>query len=236
VIGRFLLTFILLAGAAAIPGCALGDPFVDGPPRLRLTTSFGDILIELDPDLAPNTVANVRQYAEDGFYDGTIFHRVVPAFVIQGGGFEPGLVPKETRPPIANESLNGLKNVRGAVAMARADDPDSATSSFFINLVDNPTLDGTLTSAGYAVFGRVIEGMDVVDQIAQVPTEIREGIDGVPVTDVLVERAVIEPGPEVLSPTWQAYSDNVEYQGAVLLRDTAVNVLGYFLSRQLTSN
>jgi cyclophilin family peptidyl-prolyl cis-trans isomerase len=124
---------------------------------------------------------------DDGFYDGTIFHRVIPDFVVQGGGFEPGLVEKDTRDMIVNEATNGLKNTRGSIAMARRNEPDSATSQFYFNVADNTSLDYTSTSPGYTVFGWVIRGMSVVDQIATVQTESRDGFDDVPVEDVLIE-------------------------------------------------
>jgi len=177
----------------ADPNFAIGpqpDAGSDDPtPRVRLVTSLGTIVLELDREAAPITVSNFLRYVADGFYDGTIFHRVIADFVVQGGGFEPGLVEKNTRPPIINEAANGLKNLRGTVAMARTTDPDSATSQFFINLVDNENLDYTATNAGYCVFGRVIEGLDVVDEIGLVETETREGFSDVPVEDVLLERA-----------------------------------------------
>lgn len=158
------------------------DPF----PQVRIKTSKGTILVELDRDAAPLTVNNFLRYVDDGFYNETIFHRVIPEFVIQGGGYTSDLVLKETRPAILNESDNGLRNLRGTIAMARTNDPDSATSQFFINLVDNPTLDATDGANGYAVFGRVIEGIDVVDDIAEVETGTRGGLSDVPVNDILI--------------------------------------------------
>ena len=142
-------------------------------PKVTLTTNLGDIVLELDSEQAPNTVDNFLQYVRDGFFDGTIFHRVVPGFVIQGGGFSADFERKQTRAPIQNEADNGLKNLRGTISMARTRDPHSATSQFFISLVDNAMLDHTEPSSrgwGYAVFGKVVEGMDVVDQIGQLPT------------------------------------------------------------------
>lgn len=141
--------------------------------QLRLETSHGPIMVELFDARAPATVENFVDYAEAGFFDGTIFHRVIPGFVIQGGGFTAEFERKETRAPITNEAGNGLKNTRGTLSMARTADPDSATSQFFINLADNPSLDrrdDTPRGAGYAVFGRVIEGMETVDRIADIPT------------------------------------------------------------------
>lgn len=161
------------------------DPY----PQVRLTTGKGDITIELDRIKAPLTVNNFLRYVDDGFYDGTIFHRVIPDFIIQGGGYEPGLEKKEPRSPITSEAASGLKNERGTIAMARRSDPDSATSQFYINLVDNPSLDYEPGgSAGYAAFGRVVQGMAAVDLIANVATESRDGMDDVPVIDVLLVR------------------------------------------------
>ncbi len=167
----------------------------DPHPRVRLRTSLGTIVLELDRVNAPLTVNNFLRYVDDGFYDGTIFHRVIPEFMVQGGGFEPGLIEKETRDPIKNESDNGLENERGTVAMARLNDPDSATAQFFINLVDNESLDATSGANGYAVFGRVVQGMDVVDRMAEVETESRDTPSGgrsynVPVDDIVLMNAL----------------------------------------------
>jgi peptidyl-prolyl cis-trans isomerase B (cyclophilin B) len=159
-------------------------------PHVLLHTSMGDITLELDRTKAPITVNNFLQYVKDGFYDGTVFHRVIPDYIIQGGGFEPGLVEKETRDPITSESNNGLSNTRGTIAMARTSDPNSATSQFFINVKDNVGLDyKSATSPGYAVFGTVTSGLDVVDAIAAVETESRGGMQDVPVEDVLLIEA-----------------------------------------------
>jgi peptidyl-prolyl cis-trans isomerase A (cyclophilin A) len=152
-----------------------------------LSTTKGDIRIELHTDAAPETVRNFLQYVDDGFYDGTIFHRVVPGFVIQGGGFIADMRQKPTRPPIANEAANGLKNTRGALSMARTQDINSATSQFFINLKDNDVLDHGTRDYGYAVFATVVEGMDVVDEIAAVATDSRGGHKGVPKDPIVIE-------------------------------------------------
>jgi cyclophilin family peptidyl-prolyl cis-trans isomerase len=156
-----------------------------------IETSKGRIVIELYPDKAPGTVANFLAYADDGFYNGTIFHRVIPGFMIQGGGMTPGLVPKATRPPIRNEAAKGLSNQRGTVAMARTNDPHSATSQFFINVVDNAKLDYPAFGGGYCAFGRVLEGMSVVDAIAAAPTtterdERGRAFQNVPVEDIVI--------------------------------------------------
>lgn len=157
--------------------------------RVRFSTTLGNFTIELDADNAPISVANFLQYVDDDFYNGTIFHRVIPGFVVQGGGFLPGLVEKDTRDPIVNEGDNGLKNDRVTVAMARTTDPDSATSQFYVNLVDNESLNPSSGSAGYAVFGRVVEGMSVIDRIATVDTTTRNGFNNVPV-DVITINSV----------------------------------------------
>ena len=161
-------------------------------PTVLLETSSGDILIELFPDKAPQTVANFLQYVDDGFYENTIFHRVIPAFMIQGGGMGARMDEKDTREPVQNEADNGLKNERGTLAMARTRDPHSATAQFFINLVDNDFLDHsqpTLDGWGYCVFGKVTEGMDVVDKIAKVKTKSMGMHENVPVDMVLITGA-----------------------------------------------
>jgi cyclophilin family peptidyl-prolyl cis-trans isomerase len=141
------------------------------PPSVIVETSMGDFKIELDPVSAPETVQNFLGYVDDKFYDGTIFHRVISNFMIQGGGFEPGLKEKPTKAPIKNEAANGLSNLRGTIAMARTNNPNSATAQFYINLVDNSqALDPRAGSAGYCVFGHVVDGMDVVDKIRRVET------------------------------------------------------------------
>ena len=161
---------------------------------IRFITNHGNIDIELDFDKAPATAANFQQYAKDGFYNGTIFHRVIPGFMIQGGGLESGRKEKDTREPIANEADNGLKNARGTIAMARTSDPHSASAQFFINLVDNHFLNHTSkTNAGwgYAVFGKVVAGMDIVDKIATVKTG-RSGMHrDVPLEEVVIEKTEI---------------------------------------------
>jgi cyclophilin family peptidyl-prolyl cis-trans isomerase len=153
-------------------------------------TSLGTVKIELFQDKAPATVKNFLAYADKGFYDGTLFHRVMSGFMIQGGGFEPGMNKKATDPPVKNEAGNGLSNERGTVAMARTDDVDSATAQFFINHVDNAKLDhkdNTPFGFGYCVFGKVTEGMDVVDKIAAVATTTKGMFENVPVEDVLIK-------------------------------------------------
>jgi peptidyl-prolyl cis-trans isomerase A (cyclophilin A) len=161
-------------------------------PRVLLATSLGDITIQLEPEKAPKTVANFLEYVKSGHYDGTVFHRVMDGFMIQGGGFTPDMAQKPTRAPIPLESKNGLKNERGTVAMARTAVPDSATSQFFINVVDNARLDYPNPDGnGYAVFGKVVAGMDVVDKIRKVETGSKGGHQNVPVTPVLIRSATI---------------------------------------------
>lgn len=154
--------------------------------RVLIETSLGEITVELNAEAAPITVDNFLRYVDEGFYTDTIWHRVIPGFVIQGGGFTTDLMQKTTHDPIALESANGLSNLRGTIAMARTGEPNSATSQFFINLVDNLTLDRSATNDGYAVFGRVVDGLSVVDAIAAVPTQTESGFQDVPVTDVLI--------------------------------------------------
>ena len=161
-------------------------------PKVKFSTNKGDILIELYCDKAPLTTENFIQYVKDGFYDGTIFHRVIPGFMIQGGGFESGMNQKTTRANIQNEANNGVKNSRATLSMARTPDPHSASSQFFINLVDNAFLDFKSESSqgwGYAVFAEVVEGMDVVDAIAGVSTGSNSGHQDVPTEDVIVTSA-----------------------------------------------
>lgn len=167
-------------------------------PLIRMTTSLGVIELELYPDKAPKTVANFLEYAKAGFYNGTIFHRVIPGFMIQGGGFEPGMKLKPTRAPIDNEANNGLKNDAGTIAMARTGNPHSASSQFFINTVDNSALNHTdKTSSmawGYAVFGKVTKGMDVVKQIEAVETGNLGSFQDVPKQDVVIQKVEVLRG------------------------------------------
>jgi len=164
---------------------------------IKLTTSAGVITLEMFADKAPKTVENFEQYVRDGFYDGTIFHRVINNFMIQGGGFEPGMVQKETRDVIENEADNGVGNENGTVAMARTSDPHSASAQFFINVKDNDFLNHsspTPNGWGYCVFGKVVDGMDVIDEIKTVATTMRGGHQDVPAEDVIIEKAEIVEG------------------------------------------
>jgi peptidyl-prolyl cis-trans isomerase B (cyclophilin B) len=160
---------------------------------IKLTTNHGTITLELDAEKAPNTVANFIAHVQAGQYDNTIFHRVIPGFMVQGGGFEPGMQQKPVGAPIENEANNGLKNDNYTVAMARTSDPHSATAQFFINVADNDFLNyGTCQDGwGYCVFGRVVEGKDVVDKIKAVPTRTVSFHQNVPTDDVVIERAEV---------------------------------------------
>lgn len=159
---------------------------------ITLKTNHGDIVIELEQEKAPITSENFIQYVKDGFYNGTIFHRVINNFMIQGGGFEAGMIEKSTRAPIQNEAKNGLSNMTGTIAMARTMDPHSASAQFFINVSDNKFLDYPGQDGwGYCVFGKVIEGMEVIDKMKMVDTTMRAGHQDVPVDDLVIEEAVI---------------------------------------------
>jgi cyclophilin family peptidyl-prolyl cis-trans isomerase len=182
---RLLFGFAALA-SFSIPACTPSAP----NPVVKIETSMGDIKVELYQDKAPITVKNFLRYVDEKHYDGTIFHRVIADFMIQGGGFEPGLESeKSTHPAIENESSNGLSNERGTIAMARTNAPNSATAQFFINVKNNPPLDraNARDKVGYAVFGKVIDGMGVVDKIRDVPTHSVGPHDDVPVEDVVIK-------------------------------------------------
>jgi peptidyl-prolyl cis-trans isomerase A (cyclophilin A) len=179
---RWLITLLLAAG---VSHAALAQ-------KVKLATSMGNVVIQLDADKAPKTVANFVQYVKDGHYDGTIFHRVIDNFMIQGGGMKPDMSEKTTRAPIALESRNGLANVRGTVAMARTMVPDSATSQFFINVKDNAMLNAPNPDGyGYAVFGKVVEGTAVVDKIKAVATGNKGGHQNVPTTPITINSATV---------------------------------------------
>ena len=161
---------------------------------VKLHTNFGEITLELDAEKAPITVANFLQYVESGFYSNTIFHRVIDGFMIQGGGFEPGMSQKSTKAAIKNEADNGLKNKKYSIAMARTPNPDSASSQFFINVADNDFLNFTAPTSqgwGYCVFGKVTAGNEIVDKITQVKTGSRNGHQDVPLENVVIERAEV---------------------------------------------
>ncbi len=177
---RRKLAFLLAAGVIA-------SAAVNAAPLIEMQTTAGTIVVELDREKAPLTVGNFLLYANDGFYNGTVFHRVMDGFMIQGGGFTKDLSEKPTRSSIQNEAKNGLKNLRGTIAMARRPDPHSATAQFFINHQDNAALDYPSRDGwGYAVFGKVVRGMDVVDKIAKVPTGNRGAFQNVPLEPVVI--------------------------------------------------
>lgn len=176
----------------ALFACTVLSSLAFAAPSVELQTSQGKIVIELDSGKAPRTVDNFLQYARDGFYNGTIFHRVIEGFMIQGGGFTPDMRQKTPNKPIENEAKNGLKNERGTLAMARTGDPHSATAQFFINHKSNPSLDYPSRDGwGYAVFGKVTQGMDVVDKIARTPTGNRNMYQDVPIEPIIIQSVKI---------------------------------------------
>lgn len=184
----------VLFASVFFASAAMAAPANTDNPRVRLDTSMGAIVLELYPDKAPKTVANFLDYVRAGHYDGTIFHRVIKGFMIQGGGFTPRMEEKPTRDPVPNEADNGLENRTGTIAMARTSDPDSATAQFFINTADNDFLDfksKTRRGWGYTVFGRVVDGMDVVRRIESVPTRRVGPFENVPQKDVVIEHAEV---------------------------------------------
>ncbi|HEU4858143.1 MAG TPA: peptidylprolyl isomerase [Rhodanobacteraceae bacterium] len=212
-----LATLVLCAtaaGAQTAPppasAASTGNAAAPAHPQVEIKTSQGDFVIELFPDKAPKTVANFLQYVKQGFYDGTVFHRVIPGYLIQGGLYTRELKPKRTLPPIPDEANNGLSNLRGTVAAARGPDPDSATAQFFVNVVDNPRLDYVGNQSGwtwgFAVFGKVVKGMDVVDKIDNLPTGPQGPFIGdVPRPLVVIESAKLigeaaHPTAEPVSP------------------------------------
>jgi peptidyl-prolyl cis-trans isomerase B (cyclophilin B) len=196
VLMRLFLKVIKFVTLLAVFNIALAQQGGSMPATtVLIKTNKGDITVKLDGDKAPITVENFLAYTKEGFYDGTIFHRVIPGFMIQGGGFDKNFDQKKTKAPIKNEAANGLKNKRGTLAMARTSDPNSATGQFFINLTDNDFLNYTSATPqgyGYAVFGEVTEGMDVVDAIAKVQTANRNGHQNVPVEEVVIESVTVK--------------------------------------------
>jgi peptidyl-prolyl cis-trans isomerase A (cyclophilin A) len=181
-----MLKKIALSAAAVL---FAGNLMAAPAPHVVLTTSFGDVEIELNQDKAPLSTQNFLKYVDSSFYNNTIFHRVIPGFMAQGGGFTAQMVQKPTNDPIKNEADNGLHNVRGTVAMARTSDVNSATSQFFINVKDNAMLDHGARDYGYAVFGTVVKGMDVVDQIVNSPAGNKNGMQNVPLDPILIKTA-----------------------------------------------
>jgi len=203
-IGTRLPVTRLMSRAAAAAATAAASLLLCGAahaadPQVALKTSMGEIVLELDQEKAPITVANFLQYAKSGFYKGTIFHRVIDGFMIQGGGMDAKMANRKTRPPIKNESTNGLSNAAYTVAMAREDSPDSATSQFFINVADNFGLDAmNRVDAGYTVFGKVVKGKEVVDKIKGVLVDDIRGQQNVPVTPVVIESATVLKGDKAV--------------------------------------
>jgi len=185
----------VMALLLTLPGCSQADSEPKGGPVVLMSTSMGEVKIELYEKEAPETVKNFLAYVNDKFYDGTIFHRVIPGFMVQGGGFTAAMEQKPTKPPIKNEAGNGLKNDTGTLAMARTSDPDSATAQFFINVKNNDFLnrDKAQDGVGYTVFGKVIEGMDVVHKIEQVQTSRKGMYADAPVESVLIKSITVVP-------------------------------------------
>jgi peptidyl-prolyl cis-trans isomerase A (cyclophilin A) len=183
-------------------GVAMAAPAAAANPRVRFETSKGAFVVELEQAKAPVTVGNFLEYVKSGFFDGTIFHRVIPGFMVQGGGFTADMQQKPTREPIVNESANGLANKRGTIAMARTADPNSASSQFFINLVDNGFLDkaSARDGVGYCVFGKVVEGMPVLDAIAAVPTGNVGPNQNVPLQPVVIKKASVVAAKAAAKP------------------------------------
>ncbi|UQG60934.1 peptidylprolyl isomerase [Marinobacter sp. M3C] len=191
---RFLSAFCfsVLTASVAMSGTANADDSASDLGtqdlvKVDVITSEGRFTIQLRPDVAPETVANFMEYMRSGYYEGTVFHRVIPGFMIQGGGFTEQLQRKQTSPPIRNEATLSLPNLRGTLAMARTNAPDSATAQFFVNLIDNDFLNPNSRGAGYAVFGKVVSGMDVVDAIATLQTGPRQGMNDVPLQTIRIE-------------------------------------------------
>ena len=192
-----MIPLVSLSAQAASPSNSTqkqGVTSMSTAPRVKMSTNQGDFIISLNAEKAPKTVANFLAYVKDGFFDGTIFHRVIDGFMIQGGGFEPGLKQKPTKAPVENEANNGLKNNKYTLAMARTSDPHSATAQFFINVANNDFLNHTAPTAqgwGYAVFGEVVEGQDVIDKMKGVPTGNSGFHQNVPTNDVVITKAVV---------------------------------------------
>jgi peptidyl-prolyl cis-trans isomerase A (cyclophilin A) len=184
-----------VAMAMLVFGCVAGGAWAADAPRVKFATSAGDIVVEVYPDKAPKTVGNFLQYVRDKHYDGTIFHRVIDRFMIQGGGFDRGMVERKTRSPVPHEGREafekGLRNETGTVSMARTSDPNSASAQFFINVADNAFLDPRGNNPGYTVFGRVVSGMDVVNKIKSVQTGNAGMYGDVPLTPVVINTATI---------------------------------------------
>jgi peptidyl-prolyl cis-trans isomerase A (cyclophilin A) len=187
-----LLAISRRAACALLAGALAGGAWAADAPRVKFATSLGEFVVELAPDKAPRTVENFLQYVKDKHYDGTIFHRVIDNFMVQGGGFTPDMQQKPTRAAVVLEAGNGLKNEAGTIAMARTSDPNSATAQFFVNVKNNAMLDAPNPDGhGYAVFGKVVSGMDVIAKIKAVPTGVKGPYRDVPVTPVVITSATL---------------------------------------------
>ena len=190
---RTIILFMMLSLTSTL-SFSTEKTMSDTQTKVKLTTTLGEVVIQLNTEKAPISSANFLTYVNEGFYNGTIFHRIIPDFMAQGGGFDSSFNQKSGHAPIKNEANNGLKNTRGTLAMARTNDPDSATAQFFINYKDNSFLNHTSQTSsgwGYAVFGEVIEGMDVIDAMAKQATSNRGGHENVPKTDIVIEKAEV---------------------------------------------
>jgi peptidyl-prolyl cis-trans isomerase A (cyclophilin A) len=188
----YFLTVSRRAALAVLAGAMACGAWAADAPQVKFATTLGDFVVELDPGKAPKTVENFLQYVNDKHYDGTIFHRVMDNFMVQGGGFTPDMQQKPTRPPVPLEARGGLKNVVGTIAMARTSDPNSATSQFFINVRDNASLDAPNPDGhGYAVFGRVVSGMDTINKIKAASTGSKGPYQNVPVTPIMITSATV---------------------------------------------
>jgi cyclophilin family peptidyl-prolyl cis-trans isomerase len=207
----FVLIISLTQGAIATETSEQGKPTKKPNPEVIFETAMGSYTLELNPEKAPKTVANFLAYVEEGFYNNTLFHRVIPGFVIQGGSFEKGMKKKQNHYPIKNESNNGLMNIRGAISMARTRDPQSATSQFFINVTHNPSLDFQSNQPGYAVFGKVIEGIEVIDKIIAVPTKTSGNYKDVPKDDVVILSAKLKGSTAGQKETVKKFTAGVHY-------------------------
>lgn len=185
---RYMIPVLLCVTAMLFAGNAAAE---EPLPKVLVETSLGSFEVTLRPDIAPETVSNFRQYVADDYYDGLIFHRVIPGFMVQGGGFDADLRSQRTRKPVVNEAKPTAKNLRGTIAMARTQNPDSATSQFFINLADNGFLDAGVRGPGYAVFGKVTDGMGVVDAIASKPTGRQRGMADVPDEPIIIRKITV---------------------------------------------
>ncbi|MBC7468223.1 MAG: peptidyl-prolyl cis-trans isomerase [Ramlibacter sp.] len=189
---RFLTAVSRRSACALLAGALAGGAFAADAPRVKFATTLGDFVVAVEPDKAPKTVENFLQYVNDKHYDGTIFHRVIDNFMVQGGGFTPDMQQKPNRPPVPLEARNGLKNQVGTIAMARTADPNSATSQFFINVRDNVALDAPNPDGhGYTVFGKVVSGMDVVTRMKASATGTKGPYQNVPVTPIVINSATV---------------------------------------------